>query len=335
MIKPPERRSDPTPVPVSPRGGLAICALLVTALAGVGHAADPPKAAPPAPATATGSPLTILSDPAQALATMADGLDKDAGFVLATAAGMAITKGDVADVIRAMPVSVASLGFKTLSTRAMDQLLRQRLAAASAQKAGIDKDPVVVRREKAASERVLAEAWVNHEADAAVTEKALRVRYERDIVGKPGPEEVRARVILVPTEAQARDLIARIQAGEDFADLARQYSKDLNAASGGDIGYVPLDALSPEVGSVLFAMAPGQVTAYPVRALPGYYILRIEGRRQRATPTFEEARPDLANVLRREAAVAAVESLTANIRVKEPGPGEAAAAGPAAKPASH
>jgi peptidyl-prolyl cis-trans isomerase C len=281
------------------------------------QAADAPSAAstPPPPRV----PSNLLPAPAEAMATMEANLDKDANFVVANVAGQPITKGDVADAMRAMPVSLASLGYKAVFTRAMDDLLRQRLAAASAQKAGLDKDPVVRRREQSASERVLAEAWVDRQADAAVTETSLRARYDRDVVGKPGPEEVRARVILVPTEAEARDVIAKIQAGADFADLARQYSKDLSANEGGDIGYVPIDALSAEVGAVLFALSPGQVTAYPVHALPGYFILRVEGRRQRATPTFDEARPVLANELRAEAAAAAVRTLTATIQVKDLG----------------
>ena len=245
-------------------------------------------------------------------------------------AGQPITKGDIADSLRAMPVSLASLGYKALFTRAMDELLRQRLAAASAQTVGIDKDPKVLRHEKSAMERVLAEAWVDREADAAVTDKALRTRYDRDIAGKPGPEEVRARVILVATEAEARDLIARLQAGADFADLARQYSKDMSANEGGDIGYAPLSALSGEVGAVLFAMSPGQVTAYPVRSLPGYFVLRVEGRRQRATPTFEEARATLASELRREAGAEALRALTSDIRLKDAG-GQADGAKPAAR----
>ena len=327
MINPSECYLDPAghrvpsrePAPTVRR---VLSAVVLIALAGAGQAAEPPKAAPPA--AVPRSDLSIFPEPAQALAMMADNLDKDADFVVAMVAGKPITKGDVADSIRAMPVSLASLGYKALFTRAMDELLRQKLAAASARKEGVDKDPVVLRRERSAAERVLAEAWLDRQADAAVTEKSLRARYERDVAGKPGPEEVRARIILVPTEAEARALIAKLQAGADFADLARQSSKDMSAAQGGDIGYVPLAALSAEVGGAMFALAPGQVTAYPVRALPGYFVLRIEGRRQRATPTFDEARPALANELRHEAAAAALDTLTSDIRVKGTGTGDRA-----------
>ena len=81
---------------------------------------------------------------------------------------------------------------------------------------GLDKDPDVQRRRKIASERALADAWINRQADAAVTEQALRARYDRDIAGKPGPVEVRGRAIVVPTEAEATSLIGKLQAGAEF-----------------------------------------------------------------------------------------------------------------------
>jgi peptidyl-prolyl cis-trans isomerase C len=295
--------------------GVFVAILSVGSTVRAGDAIVPAASAP----VAQPASPPILPYPAQSLALMADSLDKSSGFVVAAVAGQPITKGDLADAIRAMPVSLASLGYKVLFTQAMDQLLRLRLAVASAQKAGVDSDQTVRRREKSAADQVLAEAWIDRLAAAAVTETALRARYERDIAGKPGPEEVRAQVILVPTVGEARDLIASIRQGADIGDLARNYSKDLSAAQGGDIGYVTLEALSAEVGAVLFALAPGRVTEYPVHALPGYFVLRVQGRRQRATPAFDEVRPELANALRREAAAATLSALTSDIRVQSTG----------------
>jgi peptidyl-prolyl cis-trans isomerase C len=299
-----------------------------------GHAGDPAITPAADVAAAPRTMSSILPDPARAMALFADRLDMNAGFVVATVAGQPITNGDLADSFRAMPVSLASLGFQTLYTSAMDRLLRLRLAVASAKKAGVDGDPVVRRREQSAADQVLAEAWIDSTSAAAVTETAQNTLYERDFAGRPGPEEVKAQVILVPSAGEARDLIARIQQGGDFGDLARQHSKDLSAVQGGDIGYVRLDALGAEVGAVLFALAPGQMTAYPVHALPGYFILRVAGRRQSAAPSLDEMRPELTNVLRREAAAAALGALTSDIKLQSAGAnGAREPAGSKAKPA--
>jgi peptidyl-prolyl cis-trans isomerase C len=273
------------------------------------HADGPTKPAPPpAPKSA------LLSDPAEMLNTMANHLDQDADTVVLTVDTLPITQRDVANVIRTLPPSLASLGLPSIYRHAMDVLIRQKVMVLKARELGLDKDPVVIQNGKIAFERVLADAWLTRQADAAVTEQALHVRYDRDVAGKPGPDEVRARVILVPTEAQAQALIERLHDGADFADLARQYSKDPTASDGGDLGYLPLEAVSPQVGSAMFALAPGQITPYPVNSAAGYFIVRVEGRRQRATPTFEEAHDKLAHDLRGEAVTEAITSLLKDIK---------------------
>jgi peptidyl-prolyl cis-trans isomerase C len=196
----------------------------------------------------------------------------------------------------------------------LDVLVREKVMVLKARELGLDKDPAVIQKGHIAFEKILAEEWLSRKADAAVTEAALHARYDSEIAGKPGADEVRARVILVPTQAEAQELIEKAKAGADFGDLARQYSKDPTAPEGGDLGFVPLEAVSPEVGSAMFALYPGQVTPYPVRGMAGYFILRVEGRRQRATPTFEEARDKLAHDLRTVAVTGAITSLLKEIK---------------------
>ncbi len=291
-------------------------------LSAVGPSSNtPPTAAPPL-AAAPNKPVPLLPASADVLNAMADGLAKNPNVVVVMVGDQAITQADAADAMRAMPVTLTNLGFQLLYRRVIDQLIDEKLAVLTAQKMGLDKDPNVVRRQKNASDRALADAWINHEADAAVTDQALRARYAQEIAGKPGPEEVHARVILVPTETEAKNLIARLEGGAQFDELARQFSKDGTAPSGGDMGYAAREALAPEVGSVAFSLPPGQFTHLPVHTLTGYFVLRVEGRRQRATPSFDEARGTLTREIRHDAAMAAVHTLTTDIKVRNPETGE-------------
>lgn len=271
------------------------------------------QTAPASPAVSD-APAAILMSPHEALLAMADSLDKNPGAAVITIEGRPITQGEAADVIRGLPVSLASLGFKAVYRQALDQLLRERLLILNAQKAGFDKTEAASLRQREASDRALAEAWMNRVAAESVTEPMVKARYERDIAGKPGPVEVRARAIVVPTEEEALAVIDKAMAGGDFHQLAVQFSKDASAAAGGDLGYVPIEALAPEIGAVVFALPPGQITAFPVRTVAGYFVLRIEGRRQRATPSFEEARAGLQRELRREAATKVLAGLTADVK---------------------
>jgi peptidyl-prolyl cis-trans isomerase C len=246
---------------------------------------------------------------------MARELDRNGDTVVLMIEKVPITQAEMADVVRTMPLSFANLGFAEVSKRALDILVSQKAMALDARKDGLDKDPAVQRTVGTAADRVLADAWLTRHVTAQVSEKELRERYERDVAGRPGADEVRARVILLPTDLEARTVIAKAQAGEEFAQLARTFSKAPNAAEGGDLGYANLDALAPEIGPVAFAMLPGQVTAFPVRAPVGWFVIRVEARRQRATPTFEEAKRGLERTLQAEAVEATLQAVLGHITV--------------------
>jgi len=84
-------------------------------------------------------------------------------------------------------------------------------------------------------------------------------------------------------------------------DVAREHSIDQSAASGGDLGYLTRDRLPPEVANVVFSMAVGERTTFPMQTSRGFLIVRVEGRRSLATPSFDEARPRLEQEIRAEA----------------------------------
>lgn len=92
-------------------------------------------------------------------------------------------------------------------------------------------------------------------------------------------EHVRARHILVDTEAGAQQLLAQIQAGADFGALAQAYSQDpYTRDRGGDLGYFPRGILtSSEVEDAAFALQPGQVSGVVQSAL-GYHIIQVVDR---------------------------------------------------------
>jgi peptidyl-prolyl cis-trans isomerase C len=312
-------------------GGHGVKSVSITALALFGlllagpvRAAGTPEATPGLP---RGPEKRVLpASPTHVLATMADQLDQKPDFVVLQLEALPITQHDVADVVRGMPIGMAGLTFEDVYRRALEVTVRQKAMVLHARLEKLDKDPEVIRKGEIAFEQVLADAWLRRRADAAVTDKALHERYDRDVAGKPGPDEVRARVILVPTEAEAQTLLQQLRSGTDFSTLARQQSKDPTASDGGDLGYVTRDAVSPEVGAVMFSLSPGQTAPYPVGSFAGYFIIRVEGRSSHATPTFEEARPALERSIRADAVREAIGSLLSNVKFIPPSkPGEKAA----------
>lgn len=231
---------------------------------------------------------------------------KSASTVVAEVDGRPITLGDVADAIAALPPSMKAAPFEGLFPGILTQLIRQEALVISAKRAAIDEDPAVKRRLKVVTDHVLAEEYLHHAVLPTITEQALLDRYNHDIAGKPGPEEVHVRVILAPTEQAANSVISELRNGTDFAVLAKQVSRDTTASVGGDLGFLTREGLNAEVGSVAFAIEPGTVAPYPVRTGNGWFVVKVEERRHRPTPNFFEVRDDLRRELMREGAAAAM-----------------------------
>ena len=111
-----------------------------------------------------------------------------------------------------------------------------------------------------------------------------------DAVKQMGSEqEVHARHILVATEDEAKAIEAELKKGADFATLAKEKSKDPGAAEGGDLGYFTKDQMVPEFAEVAFKLDKGQISD-PVKTQFGWHIIKVEDKRTKPTPTFDEVK---------------------------------------------
>jgi peptidyl-prolyl cis-trans isomerase C len=289
-----------------------LCAVLAagTAWGQRAPAADPSPFAP-------GDLKRPIFDTSTPVYGKADEQAKSAQTVVAEVDGRAITLGDVKDAIADLPPTARNLPFSELYPSIRGQLVRQQALVIRAQRHAVDEDPAVRRKLKAASDRVLISALLEQEISRSITEAALLERYNKDIAGKPGPEEVHVRVIMVPTEQEALAAIGELRGGANFAELAKRVSKDATALAGGDAGFVTIDGLTPEVGPVVFAMAPGQFTAFPVHSVGSWFVLKVEERRQQPTPPFSVVREDLRQAMLREGVSDVVKAALSDVTVRE------------------
>jgi peptidyl-prolyl cis-trans isomerase C len=183
---------------------------------------------------------------------------------------------------------------QTLYPMLLDQLIDGRALVAEARKSGLDKDPAVQRQVVAAEDRALQTAMLNKEVGPSVTDQALHARYDQEIAGKPGEEEVHAKHILVDTESEAKKIISQLEGGADFATLAKQYSKDsAGAQQGGDLGFFKKDEMVPEFADAAFALQPGQISQQPVHSQFGWHVILVVERRRAEAPSYDQARDQL------------------------------------------
>jgi len=140
--------------------------------------------------------------------------------------------------------------------------------------------------------RALRDTFYEKRVREAVTEAQAKAAYDEQI-GKLKPEpEVRARHILVKTEEEAKDLVAQLKAGADFNELAKKSSDGPSAHTGGDLGYFSRGQMVKAFEDAAFALEPGQISA-PVQSEFGWHVIKVEDKRNRPVPTFDEVKDQI------------------------------------------
>ncbi|MSP29914.1 MAG: peptidylprolyl isomerase [Acetobacteraceae bacterium] len=260
---------------------------------------------------AQGTPATPPATPALAAAPSAP-----ANPVVARVEGLEIRMSDVSEAAQSLPEQLRGMPQATLFPMLVDQLVDARALAVHARKVGLDKQGDVRQLMEAAAERALQSAFVAREIGPQVNEVAVRARYDREIVGKPGAEEVHARHILVATEDEAKKIIQELKKGGGFAALAKQHSSDPGAQQGGDLGFFKKDDMVPEFAGAAFALKPGEFTQIPVKTQFGFHVIKLEERRASAALSFEDLREELRQKMIQDAYQKLSQTARAGVRVE-------------------
>jgi peptidyl-prolyl cis-trans isomerase D len=153
---------------------------------------------------------------------------------------------------------------------------------------------------------------------ATVTGQQIERAYNDNIQQYSTPEQVRASHILLKTQGkddaavkkQAEELIAKIKAGADFAELAKKYSEDEGSAKkGGDLDYFPRGQMVAEFDKAAFSMKPGEVSDEPVKSQFGYHIIKVVDHKPATTKSLAEVRGQIEDQLKYEQAQTAAQKL--------------------------
>jgi len=162
-----------------------------------------------------------------------------------------------------------------------------RLMALAGEKAGLSNSEIFKRRTLYSKNRSLRDAYFEKNIRDVITDKELRVIYDREIAKvKPVPE-IRARHILVKKQEEALDIIERLNRGADFVELAKEKSKGPSGRNGGDLGYFSRGRMVKSFEEAAFALAVGEISP-PVQSSYGWHIIKVEEKRMTPVPAFED-----------------------------------------------
>ena len=188
------------------------------------------------------------------------------------------------------------------------------LAQAAEQQRLGDK-PEVQRQAAFERNKVLMEALLRNAGKAALTDDAMHKVYDEAVKKMTNEEEVHARHILVGTEDEAKAIQAQLKGGADFAAIAKEKSKDPGAANGGDLGYFTKDQMVPEFAEAAFKLDKGQISD-PVHTQFGWHIIKVEDKRIKPTPTFDQVKSQIENFVAHRAQAELVDNLRKSAKIE-------------------
>ena len=180
----------------------------------------------------------------------------------------------------------------------INELVGSELAYQEAQKQGLDKDPDFKTSSELANRKMLVNVFLqDFMKKNPVTEADTKAAYE-EYKKELGDKEYSARHILVKTEAEAKDVLAQLKKGDDFAKVAKEKSLDPGSKEkGGDLGWFSPAGMVKPFSDAVTSMKKGETTSAPVQTQFGWHIIKLVDTRAAQVPSYDKVKDGLERTL--------------------------------------
>jgi peptidyl-prolyl cis-trans isomerase C len=256
---------------------------------------------------------------------------EDANPLLAKVNGAEIRQSDLTLAEEELGPSLAQMDPATKKENVLAFLIDMKIVARAAEDKKVENNEDFKKRLAFTRNRLLMDSLLATEGKAATTDEAMKKVYEDASKQITGEQEVHARHILVETEDDAKAVAEELKKGADFAELAKKKSKDPGASDGGDLGFFTKDQMVPEFSAVAFTLEPGKISD-PVKSQFGWHIIKVEEKRNRKAPEFEQVKSQIETYVTRKAQAEYVAKLREAAKVERMDKPADTAAKPDAKP---
>ncbi len=200
------------------------------------------------------------------------------------------------------------------NVRAMviNKMISSELIVQEAQKAGIDKQADYIAKEELMSRELLVNTYLqDYIKKNPISDATLKAEYDK-FKAAVGDKEFKASHILVKTEQEAKDVIAQLAKGGDFAKIAKDKSLDSSKEKGGDLGWFsPANMVRPFSDAVM-KLQKGLYTTVPVQTQFGWHVIKLEDTRAAQPPAFDKVKDEIRNGMQKQQ----LEKLVADLRAK-------------------
>ena len=229
--------------------------------------------------------------------------------IVAKVNGLKIYKSMLVSAQRLLPQQYQKIPLEQIYPALVDTVIDMKLSAADARRRNLHKTgdfKVLMAR---IEDQMLQRTALQNEIDKALTDEALKKRYNDLIKKSETSSELRARHILVKTESDAKAIIKELNEGADFEAMAKNKSTGPSGPNGGDLGFFGKGQMVPEFEKAAFALDKGEITSSPVKTQFGWHIIKVEGYRKTEPPTFASVKQKLETEISQEVSAAYVSAL--------------------------
>ena len=201
-------------------------------------------------------------------------------------------------------------------------LAQEKLIEEAAKKANIAQDPAVKALIAERKTEIYSADLVRKNAAAhPLTDADLKKTYE-EVKKQYDPNEIKVRHILVKTEQEAKDIIKSLNAGGDFAAIAKEKSLDQGtAAQGGEIPFTNIRRIAiPGFAETAMALNKGSLLPVPFHSALGYHVIQLQDKREVPLPSFDALKPQIQNLAAQRQAQQYMADLMRNAKIAEAAP---------------
>lgn len=238
----------------------------------------------------------------------------DAGTVVARVNGEEITIGHMIIARASLPQQYQQLPAELLYDAILDQLIQQ---SALKQSHGTEVPRHVRLSLENEKRSLLAAEEIEKIMAGAASDTDIQAAYDAQYGESYDEKEFNASHILVETEEEAKAIRDELDAGADFAEMAKQKSTGPSGPNGGELGWFGAGMMVPEFEQAVLALEPGQLSP-PVQTQFGWHIVKLNETRAKEAPALDAVKTEIADQLRQDAVAARVEELVAAATVERP-----------------
>ncbi|MBB54245.1 MAG: peptidylprolyl isomerase [Magnetovibrio sp.] len=236
--------------------------------------------------------------------------------VVATVNGTKILKSMLVTAQQLLPEQYQKIPLMQFYPALVDTVIDMKLSAADARKKRLHETKEFKVLMSRVEDQMLQRTVLQAEVDKALTEEALKRRYDALIADEKSSTEVHARHILVKTKEEANDIIEQLQNGASFEVTAKERSTGPSATSGGDLGFFGKGQMVPEFEKAAFSLRKGKFTDTPVKTQFGWHIIKLEDRRKSEPPSFESIKQKLQTEISQETGAEYVSGLRKEAKIE-------------------